>query len=223
MRDRIINVSDQDRAGYGDAETQPGARTRWRSLAGRPKPLLPRCRRRRPGRSARPRRRSPGRDPEPRTRCSRRPRPGRSPTMPREEPSVDLAKRRDELTARFAELQCDLGGLVYEMAIRDHIRVDVLVRRAAILQDVDAELGEVERILRMEQTGAAGACASCQRPTAVAPSTAGSAVSRCSSTSRATQSALSAPARRARAHRNADSSSEAAGHVVAGSTDRPAG
>ena len=77
------------------------------------------------------------------------------------EPSVDLTRRRDELRTRFAELQCDLGGLVYEMAIRDHIRVDVLVRRAAILQDVDAELGEVERILHLEETGAAGSCASC--------------------------------------------------------------
>jgi hypothetical protein len=82
----------------------------------------------------------------------------------RDEPGVDLARRRDELRARFAELQCDLGGIVYEMAIRDHIRVDVLVRRAAILQDVDAELGEVERILRMEETGAAGLCASCGAP-----------------------------------------------------------
>ena len=62
------------------------------------------------------------------------------------EPSVDLATRRDELMARYAELQCDLGGLVYEMAIRDHIRVDVLVRRAAVRQDVDAELGEIERV-----------------------------------------------------------------------------
>jgi hypothetical protein len=80
------------------------------------------------------------------------------------EPSVDLTRRRDELRTRFAELQCDLGGLVYEMAIRDHIRVDVLVRRAAILQDVDAELGEVERILHLEETGAAGSCASCGAP-----------------------------------------------------------
>jgi hypothetical protein len=77
---------------------------------------------------------------------------------------VDLSRRRDELTARYAELQCDLGGLVYEMAIRDHIRVDVLVRRAAILQDVDAELGEVERILRLEETGTAGSCAACGAP-----------------------------------------------------------
>ena len=81
-----------------------------------------------------------------------------------EQPGIDLARRRDELTARFAELQWDLGGLVYEMAIRDHIRVEVLVRRAAILQDVDAELGEVERILRMEETGTAGSCASCGAP-----------------------------------------------------------
>ncbi len=79
-------------------------------------------------------------------------------------PDVDLERRREELTARFAELQCDLGGLVYEMAIRDHIRVDVLVRRAATLQDVDAELGEVERILRMEETGTAGSCTSCGAP-----------------------------------------------------------
>jgi hypothetical protein len=80
------------------------------------------------------------------------------------EPSVDLKRRRDELRTRFAELQCDLGGLVYEMAIRDHIRVEVLVRRAALLQDVDAELGEVDRILHLEETGDAGACASCGAP-----------------------------------------------------------
>jgi hypothetical protein len=78
--------------------------------------------------------------------------------------TVDLAHRRDELTARLAELQWDLGGLVYEMATRNHMRVDVLVRRAAALQEVDSELGEIERILRMEQTGAAGTCASCKAP-----------------------------------------------------------
>jgi hypothetical protein len=80
------------------------------------------------------------------------------------EAAIDLTRRRDELSARFAELQWDLGGLVYEMAIRDHIRVDVLVRRAAVLQDVDAELGEIERILRTEETGAAGSCAACGAP-----------------------------------------------------------
>jgi len=77
---------------------------------------------------------------------------------------VDLTRRRDELSARHAELQWDLGGLVYEMAVRNHIRVEVLVRRAAVLQEVDAELGEVERILRMDQTGATGLCESCGAP-----------------------------------------------------------
>ena len=77
---------------------------------------------------------------------------------------VDLERRRDQLRARVAELQWDLGGLVYEMAIRDHIKVDILVRRAAVLQEADAELGEVERILRTEQTGAAGSCSTCGAP-----------------------------------------------------------
>jgi hypothetical protein len=80
------------------------------------------------------------------------------------EERVDLARRRDELAGRLVELQWDLGGLVYEMAIRDHIRVDVLVRHAAALQEVDNELGEVERILRMEQSGSTGLCPSCGSP-----------------------------------------------------------
>jgi hypothetical protein len=80
------------------------------------------------------------------------------------EGAVDLTRRRDQLQARVAELQFDLGGLVYEMAIRDRIRVEVLVQRAAVLQDADAELGEVERILRLEQTSTAGACRVCGAP-----------------------------------------------------------
>jgi hypothetical protein len=74
---------------------------------------------------------------------------------------VSLEPRRRELAARVAELQWDLGGLVYEMAIRDHIRVELLVEKAAAMQALDAELGEVERVMRMEQAGAAGACPSC--------------------------------------------------------------
>jgi hypothetical protein len=83
---------------------------------------------------------------------------------PAEDRTVDLERRRDQLSARVAELQWDLGGLVYEMAIRDRIRVDIIVKRAAALQDADAELGEVERILRMEQTSTAGTCANCGAP-----------------------------------------------------------
>jgi hypothetical protein len=85
-------------------------------------------------------------------------------SLPKQDGPVDLKRRRDQLRARVAELQFDLGGLVYEMAIRDRIRVDVLVQRAAVLQDADAELGEVERILRLEETSTAGACASCGAP-----------------------------------------------------------
>jgi hypothetical protein len=77
---------------------------------------------------------------------------------------VDLERRRDQLIARVAELQWDLGGLAYEMATRNHIDVEVLIKRAVPLQDADAELGEVERILRMDQTGTAGTCASCGAP-----------------------------------------------------------
>ncbi len=77
---------------------------------------------------------------------------------------VDLERRRDQLIARVAELQWDLGGLVYEMAIRNRIQVEVLVKRAVALQDADAELGEVERIVRTEQTGTAGSCARCSAP-----------------------------------------------------------
>jgi hypothetical protein len=73
----------------------------------------------------------------------------------------DLQQRRDSLAGRLAELQWDLGGLAYEMAIRDHFRLDVLARRAAELQQVDAELAEVERMLRLEEASAAGACGRC--------------------------------------------------------------
>jgi len=77
---------------------------------------------------------------------------------------VDLERRRDQLVARVAELQWDLGGLAYEMAVRNQVDVEVLVKRAVALQDADAELSEVERIVRMEQTGTAGSCAACGAP-----------------------------------------------------------
>jgi hypothetical protein len=82
----------------------------------------------------------------------------------RPDTTVDLERRRDQLTARVAELQWDLGGLVYEMATRDRMRVDILVKRAALLQEADAELSEVQRILRMDKTGTAGTCGACGAP-----------------------------------------------------------
>jgi len=77
---------------------------------------------------------------------------------------LDLQRRRDALAEQVTELHWDLGGLAYEMAIRDHFRLDVLVRRAAILQERDAELAEVERLLRTERDGVAGSCPSCLAP-----------------------------------------------------------
>lgn len=74
---------------------------------------------------------------------------------------TSLEQRREQLSDRMAEMQLDLGGLVYEMAIRDHFRLDVLVRVAARLQQLDAELGEVERLLHLERSGATGTCGSC--------------------------------------------------------------
>jgi hypothetical protein len=78
-----------------------------------------------------------------------------------QEPHSQLRHRREQLAEEVAELHWNLGGLAYEMAIRDHFRLDVLIRRAAMLQERDAELAEVERMLHMQESGSAGNCASC--------------------------------------------------------------
>jgi hypothetical protein len=78
--------------------------------------------------------------------------------------AAELEARRERLTRQVAELQWDLGGLAYEMAIRDHFRLEVLVRVAAELQRLDGELGEVERLLKLGEQGAAGACRDCGAP-----------------------------------------------------------
>ena len=76
----------------------------------------------------------------------------------------ELRAQRDRLLEKFTIMQSDLGGVFYEMAIRDHVRLDVLTRKAAELQRVDAELSEIERMLELARTGAAGNCPSCQAP-----------------------------------------------------------
>jgi len=81
-----------------------------------------------------------------------------------EAPTLDLERRREQLTAQVAELQWDLGGLVYEMAVRDRIRVDLIVERAARLQDVDAELREIQRIIALEHATTSGTCPNCGSP-----------------------------------------------------------
>jgi len=60
---------------------------------------------------------------------------------------AELTAERDRLTERFALMQSELGGLFYEMAIRDHLQLDLLVERAAALQRIDGELAEIERRL----------------------------------------------------------------------------
>jgi hypothetical protein len=73
----------------------------------------------------------------------------------------ELRRRRYELAERVAELTWDLGGLTYEMAIRDHYRLDVLARRASELQQADAQLAEIQRMLATAEAGVHGQCRSC--------------------------------------------------------------
>jgi hypothetical protein len=76
----------------------------------------------------------------------------------------ELVAQRDRLLEKFTVMQADLGGAFYEMAIRDHVRLDVLTRKAGELQRVDAELLAVERQLELERTDAAGHCPTCNAP-----------------------------------------------------------
>ncbi len=96
------------------------------------------------------------------------PGPQRKPTRPPpekpEEESAELIAQRDRLLEKFTVMQADLGGAFYEMAIRDHVRLDVLTRKAAELQRVDAELLAVERVLELERADAAGLCPGCGAP-----------------------------------------------------------
>jgi hypothetical protein len=78
--------------------------------------------------------------------------------------STELVAQRDRLLEKFTVMQADLGGAFYEMAIRDHVRLDVLTRKAAELQRVDAELLAVERVLELERADAAGLCPGCGAP-----------------------------------------------------------
>lgn len=79
-------------------------------------------------------------------------------------PSPDLVVQRERLTERFALMQSELGGLFYEMAIRDHVKLDVLTRKAAELQQVDVELAQIERLLETGETAAGGRCGQCGTP-----------------------------------------------------------
>ena len=86
----------------------------------------------------------------------------KEPVKPEE--SAELLAQRDRLLEKFTVMQADLGGAFYEMAIRDNVRLDVLTRKAAELQRVDAELLSVERLLELERADAAGLCPGCGSP-----------------------------------------------------------
>jgi hypothetical protein len=73
----------------------------------------------------------------------------------------ELIAERDRLLEKFTVMQADLGGAFYEMAIRDHVKMDVLTRKAAELQRLDMELGEVEEALELQRSEATGACSKC--------------------------------------------------------------
>ena len=84
-----------------------------------------------------------------------------APSEPRDQA---LLAERERLTERFTIMQTELGGLFYEMAIRDHVRMDVLMTKAAALQRVDAELGQVEHLLAGGEVGLGGHCPGCGTP-----------------------------------------------------------
>jgi hypothetical protein len=78
----------------------------------------------------------------------------------------ELLAKRDRLLERLTAMQLDLGGLFYEMAIRDAMHMDVLIGKAAELQRVHSELGQAERLLHLEHSGDAGSCPDCGAPRA---------------------------------------------------------
>ena len=79
-------------------------------------------------------------------------------------PDPSLLARRDRVAERLTTLQLELGGLYYEMAIRDHVVTDVLNERAARLQHVDAELAHIDALMQSGAGAAAGTCAFCHAP-----------------------------------------------------------
>jgi hypothetical protein len=107
-------------------------------------------------------RRPPSRPPAAAKKAPAKPAPEKE--APKPEESAELLAQRDRLLEKFTVMQADLGGAFYEMAIRDHVRLDVLTRKAAELQRVDAELLSVERVLELERADAAGLCPGCGAP-----------------------------------------------------------
>lgn len=80
--------------------------------------------------------------------------------------SAEVRRLREErlrLAELVAERTWDLGGLTYEMAVRDHFRVDVLAKKSAELQELESQLSEIERLLA-NADGVGGNCRFCGSP-----------------------------------------------------------
>jgi hypothetical protein len=91
----------------------------------------------------------------------RTPAPGPAPVAEAESRSAELLAQRERLTERFALMQSELGGLFYEMAIRDHITLEVLIEKAAALQRIDIELAQIGYLLDSGDRSIGGHCANC--------------------------------------------------------------
>lgn len=99
---------------------------------------------------------------KPLIKITKKPAARKQPARDRSEAEVrELVIARERLQERFTIMQADLGGAFYEMAIRDHVKLDVLTRKAAELQRVDVELGEIEEHLKLLHADLGLACPSC--------------------------------------------------------------
>lgn len=138
-RNRRPGVFDTFRAGWGPARRRAGGRTAAPSLPATGAAAAPAT-------ASGPRRRGAAR---------------RNGAQGQRSASPELIRRKEELSRNFARLQWDLGGIAYEMARRDHYRLEILNAQAARLQEIDAELGQIERLLKLDEAGAAGTCPAC--------------------------------------------------------------
>jgi len=87
--------------------------------------------------------------------------PAPAPAVQAESRNAELLAQRERLTERFALMQSELGGLFYEMAVRDHITLEVLIEKAAALQRLDIELAQIGYLLDTGDRSVGGHCPSC--------------------------------------------------------------
>ena len=102
------------------------------------------------------------REARPNTRATSPPAPADA-GAPRRAPSCAAARR---LTERFALMQSELGGAFYEMAIRDHVRLDVLIARPPSCSGSTPSCGARAGCSRPRRRRHGGHCPSLRCPSA---------------------------------------------------------